>query len=76
MAMSFSICLLPILLFGGLGLLLGGGYFLAQSGQCEETPWLGSPLTLRLLGLVLLLGGLVLLCSPLFGYFFFNISMR
>ncbi|MDY0018888.1 MAG: hypothetical protein RBT47_02695 [Anaerolineae bacterium] len=66
--MSMMMLILVLLgVVGGLALLGLGGYALYESFTKEEGArvWLGSPMTLRIVGVIVLLAGLVLLVSPI-----------
>lgn len=68
------IALIPIVLMvlGGLALLGVGGYALYEglAKDATEEMWLDSPSTALIVGIIALLVGLGLLCTPL-GYFLF-----
>lgn len=75
--MALSMCILPLILLGSVALLGAGGYLLYGSFNDTEPDWIGSPLTARLIGIVILLGGLALLCLPvlLFGVGFTTFTL-
>lgn len=67
MSMSIIVLILILGAVGGLVLLGLGGYALYESFTKEEGErvWLGSPGTLRVVGVVALLGGIILIVSPI-----------
>ena len=65
--MSMMLLILIVLgVLGGLVLLGLGGYALYESFTKEEGErvWLGSPITLRIVGVIAILAGIVLLVAP------------
>mgnify|MGYP001016234918 CR=1 FL=1 len=68
MGMSMVALILILLgVVGGLALLGVGGYALYESFTKEEGErvWLGSPGTLRIVGVIVMLAGLALLAAPI-----------